>query len=191
VAALGRKAVLEFVNVDGFAQRVAATVDNLDRAHAPARLWPVHPTPGRLITLTSGDTLQIGAQNARRYAPFVDWVESLDVQQVGALYRRLYPQFQRAYEDLGYPGRYFNDRVVDVIDHLLSTPSADQPLAVRLPVVNGPIQPTRPWVMIEFADPVLEARSAGQKLLLRVGSDNARRIQAKLAALRAVLTQPR
>ena len=191
VETLGRKAVLEFLNVDNFAQRVVATVDNLARTHAPARLWPVHPAAGRFGTQTARDSAAIGADNPKRYSAFVRWAESLDMKQVAALYRRLYPQFQRAYEELGYPGRYFNDRVVDVIDHLLETPSLDEPVAVKLPDIKGPIQPTRPWVMIEFADPSTEARTAGQKLLLRMGKDNAQRLKAKLLELRAALTPPR
>jgi hypothetical protein len=194
VEALGRKAVLEFVNVDAFAYRVVATVDNLARSHAPARLWPVHPAGGRFGTqpVNEGEaSAVITAENAKRYAAFVAWVETLDVKTVSALYRRLYPNFQRAYEELGYPGRYFNDRVIDVVDHLLATPTLDEPVAVKLADIKGPIQPPRPWVMIEFADPSIEARSAGQKLLMRMGNDNAQRIKAKLRELRAALTQRR
>jgi Protein of unknown function (DUF3014) len=187
VAALGRQAVLQFINVDGFAQRVAATVDNLARAHAPARLWPVHPTPGRFNTQTTADAVFIGAENAKRYATTVNWIDSLDVNQVAALYRQLYPQFQRAYEDLGYPGRSFHARLLAVIDHLLETPVPDEPVAVKLPDIKGPIQPVRPWVMVEFADADLEARSAGQKLLSRTGTANAQRLKLKLRALRAAL----
>ncbi len=188
---LGERAVLQWLNVDSFAHRVAVTVDNLARSHAPARFWPVHPTPGRFATEPSGAVEAIGGANSKRYAAFVGWVETLDARQVAALYRRLYPQFQRAYENLGYPGRYFNDRVIAVIDHLIETPAVAEPIEVRLANVKGPIQPTRPWVMVEFADPELEERSSGQKLMLRIGSDNARRLKAKLTELRAVLTQPR
>ena len=189
VETLGRKAVLEFLNVDAFAQRVAATVDNLPRAHAAARLWPVHPAAGRFGTQSLGEQVVITADNAKRHAAFVAWIESLDMKSVARLYRRFYPQFQRAYEELGYPGRYFNDRVIDAIDHLLATPALDGPVAVKLADIKGPIQPTRPWVMVEFADPDTEARSAGQKLLLRMGSENTRRLKAKLTELRAALTQ--
>lgn len=187
VAALGRQAVLQFINVDALAQRVAATVDNLPRAHAPARLWPVHPTAGRFGTLATGDTTVIAADNAKRYAATVGWIESLDVAQVAGLYRQLYPQLQRAYEDLGYPGRSFHARVLTVIDHLLETPVMNDPIAVKLPDIKGPIQPVRPWVMVEFADPEVEARSAGQKLLLRTGAANAQRMKLKLRALRAAV----
>ncbi len=188
---IGDRAVLQWLNVDGFAHRVAVTVDNLARTHAPARFWPVHPTPGRFATEPGGVVDAIAIANSKRYSAFVAWVETLDIAQVAALYRRMYPQFQRAYEDLGYPGRYFNDRVIAVIDHLIETPTVAEPIEVKLANVKGPIQPTRPWVMAEFADPDLEERSSGQKLMLRIGADNARRLKAKLAALRAALTQPR
>lgn len=188
---LGERAALQWLNVDGFAHRVAVTVDNLARPHAPARFWPVHPTSGRFATEPRGVVEAIAGANSKRYSAFVAWVETLDVAQVAALYRRLYPQFQRAYENLGYPGRYFNDRVIVVIDHLIETPTVAEPIEVRLANVKGPIQPTRPWVMVEFADPELEERSSGQKLMLRIGTDNARRLKAKLTELRAALTRPR
>jgi hypothetical protein len=38
--------------------------------------------------------------------------------------------------------------------------------------------------MYEFADPALEARSAGQKTLIRMGSANALRVKAKLREFR-------
>ena len=188
---LGERAVLQWLNVDSFAHRVAVTVDNLARPHAPAHFWPVHPTPGRFATGPAGVVQAIASVNSTRYSAFVAWVDTLDVGQVAALYRRLYPQFQRAYENLGYPGRYFNDRVIAVIDHLIETPEVAEPVEVNLAHVRGPIQPARPWVMVEFSDPELEERSSGQKLMLRIGSANAYRIKAKLMELRAALTQPR
>ena len=57
--------------------------------------------------------------------------------------------------------------------------------------MKGPIQPVRPWVMVEFADEEVEERSSGQKLMLRIGKDNARRLKAKLVELRTALKQPR
>ncbi len=187
----GERAVLQWLNVDAFAHRVAVTVDSLPRAHSPARFWPVHPTAGRFSTQAAADSHAIAPANAKRYAAFVAWVETLDMQRVAALYRRAYPQFQRAYENLGYPGRHFNDRVIAVIDHLLETPAGPESIEVKLANVKGPIQPARPWVMVEFADAELEERSSGQKLMMRIGKENARQLKAKLTELRAALTQPR
>ena len=187
----GERAVLQWLNTDAFAHRVAVTVDSLTRSHSPARFWPVHPTSGRFATETSADSRTIAVANAKRYSAFVAWIETLDMQRVAALYRRAYPQFQRAYENLGYPGSYFNDRVIAVIDHMLDAPTIPEPIEVKLANVKGPIQPARPWVMVEFADPELEDRSSGQKLILRIGKDNARQLKAKLVELRAAITQPR
>ena len=47
----------------------------------------------------------------------------------------------------------------------------------------------RPWVRYEFADPALQSASAGQKILLRVGPVNQRRLKAQLRSLRAELVR--
>ena len=186
---LGRKAVLSLLSVDHFAVRVVTTVDNLARPHAASRLWPVNPMASRFVTTPAADGRVIGADNAARYTAFVQLIGSVDAARTVALYKRLYPLFQRAYESLGYAGGYFNDRLVEVIDHLLETPELAGPLKVRLTEVKGPVQPARPWVMYEFEDPSLEARSAGQKMLLRMGPSNARPLKAKLAELRRLIVR--
>jgi hypothetical protein len=56
------------------------------------------------------------------------------------------------------------------------------------PQPSGPIELERPNVMYTYADPALEARPAGQKLLLRMGPDNAAALKAKLMELRTLLT---
>lgn len=181
---VGSKAVLTFLQTDGFVRRVVATVDNLGRAHAAPRLWPVNPTPGRFGVSGSGDERLVAADNDKRYAPFVEFVEAIDARRAVELYVRLYPRFQQSYEDLGYPGRYFNDRLVEVIDLLLETPEPGVPLAILSVEVKGPEAPKRPWVNYEFADPSLEALAAGQKMLLRTGPHNERRLKAKLREFR-------
>jgi hypothetical protein len=182
---LGRERVLGALQLDGFVRRVVATVDNLGRTHAPVTMWPVVPTPGRFAAARAADgSEQIAPDNTRRYAPFVALVESVDSAQVVALYRRLYPLFQQAYEELGFPKRYFNDRLVQVMDQLIATPVPAAPPTVKLVEVKGEVPSTRPWVRYEYADPQLESLSAGQKILLRVGAENQRRLQAKLVDLR-------
>jgi hypothetical protein len=184
--------VLGYLQFDGFVRRTVATVDNLDRKHAPARVWPVNPTPGRFSASGPDGQQVIDADNALRYAPFVQFVESIDMARAAALYRWMYPLFQRSYQELGYPNGYFNDRLVQVIDHLLQTPVPQQPVAVTLLEIKGPMASERPWVHYQFADPALEKASAGQKILMRMGPVNQRRLQARLAAFRqALLAQPK
>jgi hypothetical protein len=186
---LGRRTVLKMLQVDGFVQRVVATVDNLPRKHASPRLWPVHPTAGRFTTLPADGALRVDPDNARRYLPLVQMVEAVDPARAAALYRRLYPLFQQAYRDLGYPQGYFNDRLVQVIDHLRATPQIEGPIAVTQTEVKGPYAATSPWLNVEFADPALQSLSAGQRALLRSGVVNQRRLLAWLTAFRAQIAR--
>jgi hypothetical protein len=159
---------------DDFVKKVVATVDSLARSDVAARMNPAKPPSGEFATAGEGEAVVLGAANYARYAPWVEMVEALDADSTVALYKRLYPQFQAAYENLGNPDGYFNDRVVEVIDHLLAAPAAPATIAL-----------TRPNVYYEFADPALENESAGRKLLLRMGPGNAARVQAKLREIRA------
>jgi hypothetical protein len=148
------------------------TVDNLPRKKAAVQLWPVKPVGGEL-TVAPGGEPTLSPDNAERYAPFINIVKNADVAQVASLYRHFYPLFQQAYVDLGYPDGYFNDRLVEVIDHLLATPD-----------IAGPIKLTQPGVFYQYADPSIEERSAGQKTMIRLGSKNAAIVKEKLRALR-------
>jgi hypothetical protein len=170
----------EFVRLlvpDGIIRRIVATVDNLPRRTIAVQVRPIRSVPGAFATIdTAGGTAVDGA-NAVRYAPYVRAAEAIDARRLAGFYVRLYPLFQQAYVELGYPNGYFNDRLIGVIDHLLAAPEPASPVYL-----------SQPRVMYEFADPGLEALSAGQKILVRVGIDNERILKAKLREIRAALT---
>jgi hypothetical protein len=182
---LGAKAVTSFLRTDGFARRVAASIDSLGRTHSPSAAWPVLTTPGRFTVEERPDGPVIAAENAERYTPFVLLAGTLDVPRAVGLYRRMYPLLQQAYRELGFGDRYLNDRVVEVIDLLLATPEPESPPRLQLTEVKGPVPSTQPWVRYQFADPELESLAAGQKILLRMGPVNERRLKAKLLEIRA------
>jgi len=186
---LGRKAIADFLQIDEFPRRFVATVDNLGRQHAPPMLWPVRPAPGRFTVAQADGAAVIGADNGARYTPLVLLAETVDARRAVDLYARMYPLLQQAYEELGFPKAYFNDRLVAVIDLLLATPDASYPIKLQLTEVKGPVSSERPWTRYEFADPALESLSAGQKILVRVGPVNQRRLKARLAEIRRELTR--
>ena len=190
VELFGRQAVRSLFESDDFAHRLAATVDNLGRAQAPTGLWPLKPATGRFSVDTQDGGSRIAADNAARYTPYVLLFENVDLHRLVATYVRLYPQFQQAYKDLGFPRGYFNDRLVEVIDGLLATPDLATPARMRLPEARGPVVPTRPWLLYEFDEASLARLSAGQKILLRMGPVNERRVKIRLTALRGLLTGP-
>lgn len=181
---LGAQA-LKFLVMPGLAHHIVATVDNLPRSHAAPRVWPLYPVGGQIALSTTEQGLQIAAANSLRYDAVVAFVTGIEPAQAVQWYRQAYPVLQQAYENLGYPGQYFNDRLVAVIDHLLQTPEPQAPLALKLVQVQGQIAPQQPWLRYEYADADLQARSAGQKILLRLGAEHRARIKTYLQALRS------
>jgi hypothetical protein len=177
--AIGNDA-MQYLVPESIVRHIVVTVDNLPRSKAPAAKRPTVSLGGPF--LAQGDEMHatLDPGNYARYQPMVNAVRKLDMQRVADVYLRFYPLFQSAYQDLGYPNGYFNDRLVAVIDSLLAAPEP-----------AGSIELTRPNVLYTFADPTLEALPAGQKLLIRMGPDNAAVIKAKLRELRAIVTAGR
>jgi len=106
--------------------------------------------------------------------------DAVDAKTLVGIYVHFYPLLQQDYRELGYPNGYFNDRLVQAIDDLLAAPDAAAPLAL-----------VQPKVFYQYADPELESRSAGQKMMMRMGSENAAKVKAKLRDIRAELTGPK
>jgi Protein of unknown function (DUF3014) len=188
-ALVGPQAVRKLLINDDFVRRFVVTVDNLGREHAPPRLWPAQPTPGRFQVIERAGRSYANPDNAARYTPWVLLAEQIDPSAAVELYGRMLPLLQAAYEELGYPGQRFHTRLMTVIDQLLATPTAPELIPLTLVEVKGEVPSERPWVRYEFTDPAFESASAGQKILLRVGVVNQRRLKAQLRALRAELVR--
>ena len=173
----GLAAVKDYLLPESIIRHLVVTIDNLPRQKVAVAKRPTSAVAGSFVA--DGDELHatLDPRNFARYQPMAAVVGRLDMQRLAAVYAHFYPLFQQAYQDLGYPNGYFNDRLVQVIDMLLATP---QP--------TGPIALVRPNVMYTFADPALESRPAGQKLLIRMGPDNAAAVKIKLEELRAAIT---
>ncbi len=165
--------LMEYFHTKRVIRNIVATVDNLPRERAPVKVMPMEYVRGLLITEGDENNLTISPRNAERYAPYMKIADAIDVKKLAAVYVRLYPLFQEAYKDLGYPGQSFNDRLLEVIDDLLNAPDLTTPITL-----------VQPHVLYEYAVPELEACSAGQKILMRIGSDNEAKIKAKLIAFR-------
>jgi hypothetical protein len=171
-----RQALNGIFNSEQIVRHIVVTIDNLPARTAAARLFPTKPASGPFRTAKAGEDLVIAPENARRYAAYVRIIETVDAKKLVAVYAHFYPLFQRAYQDLGYPKAYFNDRLVAVIDHLLDAP---QPVE--------PVKLVQPRVLYQYEDPDLEASSAGHKIMMRMGAANAAKTRHKLQAIRKEL----
>lgn len=174
------KAIEPLVVKDAIIDRFVATVDNLPRDHVAEKIRPIGRLGETFRAETTGKNgpIYLSAENYPRYDRLVSRITSADIDVIVDTYRRFYPLLQQSYERLGYPNAYFNDRIIEVIDHLLATPDVEEPIEL-----------IRPHVLYEFADPQLEALSSGQKLLLRMGSEHAAVTKRMLRELRTQLAQ--
>jgi DUF3014 family protein len=179
---VGRKAFAAMVHPTELVRRIVATVDNLPRETAPRRVMPLEPVPGVFGVSGAGEEVTLNADNSLRYAAYVRVFEMLDARTLAQRYAESYPLFQRAYAELGFPDRRFHDRLLEAIDDMLEAP-----------VPAGPVKLLRPKVLYQFADPELEGLSAGQKVMVRMGAENAAKVRAKLREIRRELAalQPR
>lgn len=167
-------AILDLFFTDRIIERFVITVDNLMGPAIPARHNVVKPVAGKFLTWQSGENRWlIDPENYRRYDIYINLLENINADELTALYVRYYPLCQKAYEQLGYPNKYFNDRLIEVLSHLIGTPEETAPLVLVRPKVN-----------YKYEDQRLEKLSAGQKIILRMGPENGARIRILLSKLR-------
>ncbi len=157
-------------------RRLVATVDNLPRERLAMNDRAFRRVPGELMVRSADGSYSLNPGNEARYQAAVAAVLQMGAEPAAALYLRYYPLFNAAYRDLGRPGIEFNDRLIQVIDHLLAAPAAEAPIAL-----------VQPKVFYQFADPALEARSAGQKIMIRMGTVNQAQLKAWLRTFRAAI----
>jgi len=177
VALAGGDALGGMLHRDQVIRRIVATVDALPRQSVGTNILPVKTPKGTFVVEQAGDAISLSPRNAERYAPYMRVLEGVDPKALVAWYVQYYPLFQQAYRDLGYPRGYFNDRLVTAIDDMLAAPVPDVPVKL-----------VQPKVFYRYADADLESRSAGQKMLMRLGADDEARVKARLQQIRALLT---
>ena len=157
-------------------RQLAALVEGAAVGRLPLRmLTPLRPSGAFSVVDRSGRVTIAPASHAR-YDAMADLIVALDPATVVRVYRLLAPRLEEAHGELGEGERSFDAALREGLRRLSETPVSDRPLAVT---ARGGIY--------QFADPQLEALSPVQKLLLRSGPANARRVQTQLAAIAVAL----
>lgn len=166
----------KYFNLQEQARRLVITVDNLPREHVPSQLRITRGVPELLRVKKEGETITLDPSNYERYDRIISYVEKMDARKIGRLYAKFYPLLQRTYEETGFPEERFHDRVLAALDDMMDAPRP-----------TGPIRLVQPKVLYRFEDDHLESLSAGQKIMIRVGPENAARLRKVLARVRAAI----
>ena len=170
---VGADPLAHYLVKDQIASRFVATIDSLTSRQVPPLINPVRPADEKFIADMDGETITMSTENFARYDGYLSVMQGVNSGALVSIYQRYYPLFQQAWEENGGEGS-FNSRLLEVIDHVLTTPD-----------VPGPVYLNKPEAVYVFEDPELEAMTAGQKLLVRMGSVNASLVKEKLAEIKA------
>jgi hypothetical protein len=107
-----------------------------------------------------------------RYNGVTRILTSIDPIAAGKAYGTLKPYIDAAFAEIGRPNRSFDAAFHQAVDKLVSTPIATESPELKEAVL-----------VYAYADPKLEALSAAQKHLLRMGPTNGLAIQRWLKQL--------
>lgn len=157
-------------------RRFTVAVDNIAEGRNPRRHVAFLAPEAGFRTAPAGDLRAIDPASYARYDALTEIFTAIDTQGAVRAYRTLEPLIDQAYRDLGYPTRDFDRALAEAIDVLRSTPVVDREILL-VPKVRS----------FAFVDPELEALAPAQKQLLRMGPENMRKIQRKLAEIEAAL----
>ena len=171
----GTDPIAEYLVMDQIISRAVASIDSLTSRRVPVHINPIRPAEGKFIVNSEGEKLILGPKNFARYDGYVTLLQNMSTDSLMSFYRRYSPLFQQAWEENGGQGS-FNDRLLEVIDDLLGAPD-----------VAGPVYLTKYEAVYLFEVPELEAMTAGQKTLVRMGSVNASVVKEKLIEMRTEL----
>jgi hypothetical protein len=159
---------------DDLVRRFVAAVANVAEGASPATHVPFLRPAEPFRVLERGDRTVVDPASFRRHDLAVGALTSLDATACARALARLEPLFDAAWRELGDPRRDFRGTLAAAIARLRS-----------VPVPEGEIEVVPDGAVWAYADPDLERRAAAEKLLLRLGPDHARRLQAWLGDLAA------
>jgi len=174
------KGLEQHLKLDAIIYRFVLTIDNMTARTLSVKERLMQSPPGIFMVKRDkqSERITISPDNYRRYTRYIQIIENVDKKKLVLLYQKYYPLFQSAYESLGYRGRQFHDRLLEVLEHLIQTPVPPKTITL-----------SQPSVFYKYTDAELEQASAGRKILYRMGLVNAARLKDSLSELKYQLTR--
>lgn len=153
-------------------------VDNLAQGELARKVSPLKAPNSKFTVSEVTNKTYLNPDSYHRYDLYANFVDNLDEQQLFATYNKVKPLLGEAFEELGYPDMNFDDRMIEAIDVMLSAP-----------VIEAPIELDSVSVNYKFVDPALEGLPNAQKLMIRMGPENSKKVKAALRKLKKQLKQ--
>lgn len=164
---------------DDLVRRFVEAVVDISRGSSPVPALEVLIPEEPFSVERSGDRVLMGPESYRRYDLLGEVFASVDAVDAAQVYRRLLPLFREAYQELGVQDGEFEAVLARAVGNLLAVEVPERPLEVR-EAVNRYV----------YADQRIESLTPAEKHLLRMGPENARRVQEKLREISERLELP-
>lgn len=172
--------VAAWLATQGLIRNFVVVVSIIAEGRTPAgQLRALRPSADFRVVERGGE-LYIDPHSYERYEGLAAATASVDPAGAAGLYATLKPRIEEAYRDLGVPDTPFDRTLERAIVLLLKTPTVDEP--VRAEPQGG--------FGYGFATPDVEALTAAQKQLLRMGPRNVRTVQSSLREIALALGIP-
>jgi len=173
----GGNLLLTFLVDDQIIRKAVTFIENLTRGEIPQSGLPYKAIDSEIIVSEiDSDFYQMEEASFTRFDKIVDALVGFDEPELIAVYRLLSPLMRRAYSELGYSEDAFDAAVFDAISRIVAVNARELPL-----------QLVKPSVMYLYADSRIEDLPDLDKLLIRLGPRNVRRLQSKLKLIEAQL----
>jgi hypothetical protein len=156
-------------------RKFVVTITNAQEGILPREYFPLNPLPGNFLFKNEDGHLVLDPKNYDRYSAILKVVDALDIKKCVGIYFHFYPLMQTTYQEISNHG-YFNDRVIKAIDLMLATPEVSKPISLTLLDKS-----------YRYVDTHLEQLTGMQKLFLRSGPENMKKVKEKLRAFRTAI----
>lgn len=152
-------------------------VDIVAEGKLPKRYRPIDYPVGKFKTIDTGQSIVLDQDNFERSNALIAVLIAIEPAKLASYYQQWLPLLEKAYREQGKPAT-FDSRFKQAISQVLAvSPQTDTPVLVH------------PSVLYKYADVKLEKASDIEKLLWRMGPDNAEKLQDYLREIRYLIEQ--
>ena len=166
----GGSPLLRYLVSEELLRKFVVMIENISRGEFPERNLPLlYPQERMTVTELGSDFYLIDEQSYQRFNSLVEVLANISTETAVDFYLHLQPLLGEAYAELGIRNTDFNDVFIQAIDNVLNASTAPQPQQLIRPNLN-----------YLYADPAIENYSSVEKLLLRLGPENAESLKRRL-----------
>ncbi len=157
---------------DNVVRQFVVFVDNLAQGELARKVSPLKAPNNSFTVSEIANKTYVDPDSYHRYDLYADFLASLNEEELAKSYKEVAPLLGEAFSELGYNDTSFDERMQQAIAIMLDAPIIEQPIELDGVSVN-----------YQFVDPNLEALPNAQKLMIRMGPDNSRKVKSALRRL--------